>query len=71
MNFHVALLHIHTTPPAPRARMLAIACGYEDCGALDVLRRDPAFKLACEWPHRGTRRYNRDRDRDDADRFEE
>ena len=29
------------------ARMFAIACGYEDCGDLDVLRFDPAFKLAC------------------------
>ena len=28
------------------ARMFAIACGYEDCGDLDVLRFDPAFKLA-------------------------
>lgn len=31
-----------------RARMLAIACGYEDCDDLDELRHDPAFKLACE-----------------------
>jgi len=30
-----------------RARMFAIACGYEDCDDLDVLRFDPAFKLAC------------------------
>ncbi len=29
------------------ARMSAIACGYEDCDDLDVLRSDPAFKLAC------------------------
>ena len=28
------------------ARMFAIACGYEDCDDLDVLRFDPAFKLA-------------------------
>jgi hypothetical protein len=27
--------------------MLAIACGYEDCDGLDVLRFNPAFKLAC------------------------
>jgi len=27
--------------------MFAIACGYEDCDDLDVLRFDPAFKLAC------------------------
>jgi hypothetical protein len=30
-----------------RARMFAIACGYEDCDDLDTLRFDPAFKLAC------------------------
>ena len=30
-----------------RARMFAIACGYEDCDDLDALRFDPAFKLAC------------------------
>ena len=30
-----------------RARMFAIACGYEDCDDLDVVRFDPAFKLAC------------------------
>ena len=29
-----------------RARLLAIACGYEDCDDLDVLRFDPAVKLA-------------------------
>ena len=29
------------------ARMLAIACGYEDGDDLDSLRADPAFKLAC------------------------
>jgi Transposase DDE domain group 1 len=29
------------------ARLFAIACGYEDCDDLDVLRFDPAFKLAC------------------------
>ena len=29
------------------ARMFALACGYEDCDDLDVLRFDPAFKLAC------------------------
>ena len=28
------------------ARLFAIACGYEDCDDLDVLRFDPAFKLA-------------------------
>src|SRR5579863_8193807 len=30
-----------------RARILAIACGYEDADDLDALRVDPAFKLAC------------------------
>jgi hypothetical protein len=30
-----------------RARMLAIACGYEDADDLDHLRHDPGFKLAC------------------------
>ena len=29
-----------------RARILAIACGYEDADDLDALRADPAFKLA-------------------------
>ena len=29
------------------ARILAIACGYEDADDLDSLRTDPAFKLAC------------------------
>jgi hypothetical protein len=30
-----------------RARMLTIACGYEDADDLDHLRSDPGFKLAC------------------------
>lgn len=30
-----------------RARMLAIACGYEDADDLDHLRCDPGFKFAC------------------------
>ena len=30
-----------------RARIFAIACGYEDADDLDFLRFDPAFKLAC------------------------
>jgi len=29
-----------------RARMFAIACGYEDCDDLDALRFDPALKLS-------------------------
>jgi hypothetical protein len=31
-----------------RARIFAIACGYEDCNDFGPLRSDPAFKLACE-----------------------
>jgi len=38
---------IHTYADMIRARMFAIACGYEDCDDLDVLRFDPAFKMAC------------------------
>jgi Transposase DDE domain group 1 len=35
-------------PEVPiRARIFAIACGYEDGNDLDHLRNDPAFKLAC------------------------
>jgi hypothetical protein len=30
-----------------RARVFAIACGYEDGNDLDTLRRDSAFKIAC------------------------
>src|ERR1700739_2478756 len=30
-----------------RARIIAIACGYEDADDLDHLRHDPALKLAC------------------------
>ena len=37
----------HTQADMIRARLFAIACGYEDCDDLDVLRFDPAFKLAC------------------------
>ena len=31
-----------------RARIFAICCGNEDADDLDVLRSDPAFKLACD-----------------------
>jgi len=31
-----------------RARVMAIACGYEDCDDIDALRHDPALKMACE-----------------------
>ncbi|MET3524695.1 hypothetical protein ABID25_006566 [Mesorhizobium abyssinicae] len=30
-----------------RARIFAIACGYEDANDLNWMRTDPAFKLAC------------------------
>lgn len=33
-----------------RARVYAIACGYEDGDDLDALRTDPAFKIACGRP---------------------
>ena len=38
---------VHGYADMIRARMFAIACGYEDCDDLDALRFDPAFKLAC------------------------
>ena len=37
----------HTIAGMIRARVFAICCGYEDADDLDVLRSDPAFKLAC------------------------
>ncbi len=50
---------IHRLPDILRARILAIACGWEDADDLDTLRSDPAFKLACalirrsSWPADG------------------
>ena len=38
---------VHPLPDILRARIFAIACGYEDADDLDRLRGDPAFKLAC------------------------
>src|SRR5579862_1065956 len=38
---------VHLLPDVLRARIFAIACGYEDADDLDWLRSDPAFKLAC------------------------
>jgi hypothetical protein len=38
---------VHSVADMVRARIFAIACGYEDGNDLDHLRRDPAFKLAC------------------------
>lgn len=37
----------HSLADIVRARILAIACGYEDANDFDRLRHDPAFKLAC------------------------
>ncbi|VAV88475.1 Mobile element protein [hydrothermal vent metagenome] len=39
---------VHSQASMIRARILAIACGYEDCDDLDALRHDPALKIACE-----------------------
>jgi hypothetical protein len=44
---HNPLLVTHSVADILRARMLAIACGYEDADDLDHLRTDPGFKLAC------------------------
>ncbi|MCP4491092.1 MAG: IS1380 family transposase [Gammaproteobacteria bacterium] len=38
----------HSYSSMIRSRLLAIACGYEDCDDHDELRYDPAFKMACE-----------------------
>ena len=38
---------VHLLPDILRARIFAIACGYEDADDLDRLRSDPALKLAC------------------------
>ena len=38
---------VHALSDILRARILAIACGYEDADDLDRLRSDPALKLAC------------------------
>src|SRR5450759_4175026 len=49
------LLITHSLGSIFRARILAIACGYEDADDLDHLRKDPAFKLACgRLPDTGT-----------------
>jgi hypothetical protein len=37
----------HSLADMIRARVFAIACGYEDANDLDALRADPAFKMAC------------------------
>jgi hypothetical protein len=38
---------VHTHDDMIRARVFAIASGYEDCDDLDDLRIDPALKMAC------------------------
>lgn len=38
---------VHPLPEILLARILAIACGYEDADYLDHLRADPAFTMAC------------------------
>src|ERR1700691_1125886 len=38
---------LHSRADMIRARIHAIACGYEDADDLDFLRTDPTFKLAC------------------------
>ncbi len=38
---------MHAIPDMIRARIFAIACGYEDCNDFGPLSSDPAFKLAC------------------------
>ena len=38
---------VHSLADILRARIFAIACGYEDACDLNTLRCDPAFKLAC------------------------
>lgn len=42
------LLVTHTQADMVTARMMAIACGYEDADDLDALRHDPALKIACD-----------------------
>ena len=37
----------HPVADIMRARVFAIACGYEDANDLDTLRHDPAFRMAC------------------------
>ncbi len=39
---------VHSYASMIQARMVAIACGHEDCDDLDALRHDPALKIACD-----------------------
>ena len=38
----------HSYAAMIQARIVAIACGHEDCDDLDTLRHDPALKIACD-----------------------
>ena len=38
---------VHPLPDILRARIFAVAAGYEDANDLDRLRADPALKVAC------------------------
>jgi len=38
----------HTLRDMIRERMFAICCGHEDCNDLNILRDDPALKMACD-----------------------
>lgn len=38
----------HSYESMVRSRVLAIACGYENCNNLDALRDDPVSRMACE-----------------------
>ena len=39
---------VHSYETMIQSRMVAIACGHEDCDDLDVLRHDPALRIACD-----------------------
>lgn len=39
---------VHSYASMIQARMIAICCGHEDCDDLDILRHDPALKIACD-----------------------
>lgn len=39
---------IHSYSSMIQSRVIAIACGHEDCNDLDTLRHDPMLKMACE-----------------------
>ena len=39
---------VHSYETIIQARIIAIACGHEDCDDIDVLRHYPALKIACD-----------------------